>query len=104
LGIDLGIKPENRTKHLGLCGLLEEEAVISEPVSARWFPVPREKTGKFAYFGLEIAKVPGLSEENSITYQQNSLVAKAGKISWLSGNLKRVTANLIRITGYAVAP
>jgi hypothetical protein len=26
---------------------LAEEAVISEPVSARWFPVPREDTGKF---------------------------------------------------------
>src|SRR6476646_150696 len=47
----------------------------------RRFPVPRENAGKFAYFGLEIAKVPGLSEENSIAYQQNSLVAKAGKIS-----------------------
>jgi hypothetical protein len=54
---------------------MAEEAVISEPVSARWFPVPRENTGKFADFGLEIAKVPRLSEENSIPYQQNSLVA-----------------------------
>ncbi len=54
---------------------LAEEAVISEPVSTRWFPVPRENTGKFADFGLEIAKVPQLSEENSIAYQQNSLVA-----------------------------
>jgi hypothetical protein len=35
---------------------LPEEAVISEPISARWFPVPREITGKFADFGLEIAK------------------------------------------------
>jgi len=48
---------------------LAEEAVISEPVSARWFPVPRENTGKFADFGLEIAKAPRLSEENSIAYQ-----------------------------------
>ena len=55
--------------------VLAEETVISEPVSARWFPVPRENTGKFADFGLEIAKVPRLSEENSIPYQQNSLVA-----------------------------
>jgi hypothetical protein len=46
-----------------------EEAVISEPVSVRWFPVPRENTGKFADFGLEIAKAPRLSEENSIAYQ-----------------------------------
>jgi hypothetical protein len=42
---------------------LAEEAVISEPVSARWFPVPRENTGKFADFGLEIAKAPLLSGE-----------------------------------------
>jgi hypothetical protein len=42
-----------------------EEAVISEPVSACWFPVSRENTGKFADFGLEIAKAPPLSEENS---------------------------------------
>ena len=64
---------------------LAEEAVISEPVSARWFPVPRENTGKFADFGLEIAKVPRLSEENSIAYPRNSLVAKAGKICRRSG-------------------
>ena len=48
---------------------MAEEAVISEPVSVRWFPVPRENTGKFADFGLEIAKAPRLSEENSIAYQ-----------------------------------
>jgi hypothetical protein len=54
---------------------MAEEAVISEPVSTRWFPVQRENTGKFADFGLEIAKAPRLSEENSIAYQQNSLVA-----------------------------
>ena len=54
---------------------MAEEAVISEPVSARWFPVPRENTGKFADFGLEIAKAPRLSAENSIAYQQHSLVA-----------------------------
>jgi hypothetical protein len=54
---------------------MAEEAVISEQVSVRWFPVPRENTGKFADFGLQIAKAPLLSEENSIAYQQNSLVA-----------------------------
>jgi hypothetical protein len=59
----------------GLPAGLAEEAVISEPVSTRWFPVQRENTGKFADFGLEIAKAPRLSEENSIAYQQNSLVA-----------------------------
>jgi hypothetical protein len=65
--------------------LLAEEAVISELVSARWFPVPGENTGKFADFGLKIAKAPRLSEENSIAYQQNSLVAKSGKICRRSG-------------------
>jgi hypothetical protein len=70
------------------------EAVISELVSVRPFPVFRENTGKFDDFGLEVAKVPRLSEENSIIYQQNSLAAKAGKNCWLSGNLKGVTANL----------
>jgi len=75
---------------------LAEEAVISEPVSGRLFPVSRENTGKFANFGLEIAKAPRLSEENSIAYQQNSLVAKAGKICGRSGKPRRVTANLIR--------
>jgi len=82
--------------------LRTEEAVISEPVSGRWFPVSRENTGKFANLGLEIAKAPRLSEENSITYQQNSLVAKAGKIYGPSRNPKRVTANLIPITGSRV--
>jgi len=33
-----------------------------------------ENTGKFAHFGLEIAKAPLLSEENSIACQRNSLV------------------------------
>jgi hypothetical protein len=44
-----------------------------------------ENTGKFGDFGLEIAKAPLLSEENSIAYQQNSLVASAGKICGRSG-------------------
>jgi hypothetical protein len=47
--------------HLKSMGVVAEEAVISEPVSARWFPVPRENTGKFADFGLEIAKAPRVS-------------------------------------------
>jgi hypothetical protein len=82
--------------------VLAEEAVISEPVSARGFPVPGENTGKFADFGLEIAKAPRLSEENSTPYQQNSLVAKAGKICGRSGNPRRITANLIGTTGSRV--
>jgi hypothetical protein len=72
------------------------EAVIGEPVSASHFPVSRENTGKFADFGLETAKAPLLSEANSIACQRNSLVTKAGKICWRSGNLQRATANLIR--------
>jgi hypothetical protein len=52
---------------------------MSELVSVRCFPVLRENTGKFADFGLEIAKAPWLSEVNSIAYQQNSLAAKTGK-------------------------
>jgi hypothetical protein len=71
---------------------MAEEAVISEPVSDLLFPVSQENTGKFANFGLEIAKAPRLSEENSIAYQQNSLVAKAGKICGRSGNPRRITA------------
>jgi len=71
---------------------LAEEAVISEPVSARWFPVPGENTGKFADFGLESAKAPRLSEENSIAYQVNSLAAKAGKICERSGKPEAVNS------------
>ena len=33
---------------------MAEEAVISELVSARLFPVTRENTGKFAIFDFEI--------------------------------------------------
>ena len=36
-----------------LLGKLAEEAVISEPVSARLFPVPGENTGKFGNFDLK---------------------------------------------------
>ena len=74
----------------------QSSANRSPPVG---FPVPRENTGKFADFGLEIAKAPRLSEGNSIACQRNSLVTKTGKICWRSGKLKRVTANLIPITG-----
>jgi hypothetical protein len=42
---------------------LAEEAVISELVSARLFPVRRENTGKTCHFRFEIAKAPRLSEE-----------------------------------------
>ena len=39
---------------------MAEEAVISELVSARLFPVTREITGKFAIFGFEIAQAAGI--------------------------------------------
>jgi hypothetical protein len=65
---------------------VDSRGIASEPVSARRFPVPREKTGKFADFGLEIAEASRLSEENSSAYQENSLVAKAGKILPEAGN------------------
>ena len=71
---------------------MAEEAVISEPVSARWFPVPGENTGKFADFELELAKAPRLSDENSIAYQVNSLAAKAGKIYERSGKPEAVNS------------
>jgi hypothetical protein len=80
---------------------LAEEAVISEPVSRCLFPVSRENTGKFTNLRLEIVEARRLSEENSIPYHRNSLVAKAGKIYGRSGNPRRVTANLIPIMGLA---
>jgi hypothetical protein len=55
-------------------------------------PCSRENTGKFADFGLESAKVPRLSEENSIAYQVNFLVAKAGKIYERSGKPEAVNS------------
>ncbi len=57
---------QNRHQSLVLQQIGTEEAVVSELVSARLFPVTRENTGKFAIFGFEIAKAPQLSEENSI--------------------------------------
>jgi hypothetical protein len=64
------------------------EAVISELVSARLFPVPRENTGKFPDFGLKIAEALRLSAGNTITYEQNSLAAEAGKICSRTGNFE----------------
>ena len=43
-------------------------------------------------FGLESAKAPRLSEENSIAYQVNSLAAKAGKICERSGKPEAVNS------------
>jgi hypothetical protein len=67
---------------------LAEEPVIGEPVSARLFPVPREDTGKFADFGLEMTEALRLSGGNSIVCERNSLAAKAGKICGRTGNPK----------------
>jgi hypothetical protein len=40
---------------------MAEEAVISEPVSRRLFPVSRENTGKFTNLRLELAEAHRLS-------------------------------------------
>jgi hypothetical protein len=76
---------------------------MSEPVSACWFPVPRENTGKFADFELEIAKAPRFRKKiQSLT---NGIPSRLNReICGRSGNLRRVTANLIPITGLAVWP
>jgi hypothetical protein len=42
---------------------LAVEAVISEPVSGRTFPVTRENTGKFIDLGLEMPKALGFRRE-----------------------------------------
>jgi len=47
---------QNRRQPAALQKVVAEEAVISELVSARWFPCSTEISGKFADFGLEIAK------------------------------------------------
>jgi len=62
----LWVTPQRPLILFRLIGLVAEEAVISELVSARLFPVTWENTGKFAIFGFEIAEAPWLSEENSI--------------------------------------
>jgi hypothetical protein len=59
-------KGDASAKELKTNDVLAEEAVISEPVSARLFPVTRENTGKFVILGFDIAKASRLSEENSI--------------------------------------
>jgi hypothetical protein len=71
---------------------MAEEAVISEPVSTRWFPVQRENTGKFADFGLEIAKEPRLSEENSISWgtDKHRPASQHGIIELLNRRVERI--------------
>jgi len=49
---------------------LAVEAVISELVSARLFPVVRENTAKFADFSLEMTIVRRLRSGNSIAYHR----------------------------------
>jgi len=58
---------------------LSVEAVISELVSARLFPVLRENTAKFADFRPRDDNSPRLCIGNSIAYHRNSLNTKTGK-------------------------
>ena len=60
----------------------------ANPSLSACFPVPREDTGKFAAFGLEMTKAPRLSGGNSIVCEPNFLAAKAGKIFGRTGNPK----------------
>ena len=62
------------------------EAVISELVSVRRFPVMRENTGKFVDFSLKKAIIRGVLSVNSMAYQRISLSIETGKIFGLSGN------------------
>ena len=62
------------------------EAVISELVSVRRFPVLRENTGKFVDFSLKKAIIRGVRSVNSMAYQRISLSIKTGKSFGLSGN------------------
>jgi len=71
---------------LRLIAILAVEAVISELVSVRVFPVLRENTGKFADFPLKTTMIRPLRSGNSIAYQRISLSVKTGKIFGLSGN------------------
>ena len=56
------------------------EAVISELVSARLFPVLRENTGKLADFGLETTAERRHCSGSSIAYRRNSLNIGSGKL------------------------
>ena len=58
---------------------LAVEAVISELVSRRLFPVLRENTAKFADFRPRDDNGPRLCIGNSIAYHRNSLNTKTGK-------------------------
>ena len=62
------------------------EAVISELVSARLFPVLRENTGKFDDFRLKKTIIHQVRSVNSVAYQRISLSVKTGKPLGLSGN------------------
>ena len=62
------------------------EAVISELVSVRRFPVLRENTGKFVEFSLKKTLIRRVRTVNSMAYQRISLSFKTGKIFGISGN------------------
>jgi hypothetical protein len=59
--------------------LMAVEAIISELVSTRLFPVLRENTGKFAGFSHETRMVCRFRNVNSIAYHPNSLSIGSGK-------------------------
>jgi hypothetical protein len=72
-------KSDGDTNQLKINRLLAVEAVRSELVSARRFPVLRENTGKFADFRLKTTMIRRLRSGNSIAYQRISLSVKTGK-------------------------
>ena len=78
-------------------------AVRCEPLSGLVkFPDHRENTAKFTDFGLEISQgAPDFGRKfNRLPTEFPSHQGR--EICWRSGNLKRVTANLIPITGIIV--
>ena len=55
---------------LAFCEFLAVEAVIGEPVSASYFPVLRENTGKFLWFSPPDSETLRLSIVKSVCYGQ----------------------------------
>jgi hypothetical protein len=63
------------------------EAVISELVSVRRFPVMRENTAKFFDFRLRDGDCPCFRTGNSIAYKGNSLNTETGNFLGRTGKL-----------------
>ena len=63
------------------------EAVISELVSVRRFPVMRENTAKFFDFRLRDGDCPCFGTGNSIAYKGNSLNTETGNFLGRTGKL-----------------